>query len=234
MPAFPPRDGLRVPSQIHTRSNSEVDSFGGETYHGKSSRNSFDVLPEVFQDLEKSRSITSLTALTPNRAQFAHNNTDEDQPPKPDTEKIDAYSPTRPILGIKARLAHFTWAWYTLPHQFPGLRQIGFAMYIINIILLTSSPQPCSPASSSSPAQPITHPREGFFFPTFFLSIATLITSTQQYTVPTNPADASPGLLWATQTAFWIYLALTTLVAVGQYSFVFTAHSHGLQTMIPT
>lgn len=227
------------------------DSFGGETYHGESSRSSFDESPETFQDLEKSRSITSLTALTPNRAMFAQSDEEQLPPGKPTGETIDPYSPTRPKLGIKQRLAHFTWAWYTLvmstgglslliisqPHQFPGLREIGLVVYIINVILFTLVTSALLARFFLFPGtfkKSITHPREGFFFPTFFLSLATLITSTQRYAVPTNAADASPGLLWAIQAAFWLYLALTTLVAVGQYSYVFAAHTHGLQTMMPT
>jgi C4-dicarboxylate transporter/malic acid transport protein len=160
----------------------------------------------------------------------------------------------RPRLGIRERLAHFTWAWYTLtmstgglsllihaqPHQFPGLRQIGMAVYVINIVLfvLVTSTQIARfclfPGTFSTS---LTHPREGFFFPTFFLSIATLITSTQRYCVPEDPETAratAGGLLWAIHVAFWVYVVLTTSVAVGQYSYVFSAHSFGLQSMMPT
>ena len=65
---------------------------------------------------------------------------------------VDIYDPNRPKLGFKQRLHHFTWAWYTLPmstgglallifaqpHQFPGLRSIGLAVYIINILIFTA------------------------------------------------------------------------------------------------
>jgi C4-dicarboxylate transporter/malic acid transport protein len=126
------------------------------------------------------------------------------------------------------------------PHQFPGLRQIGMAVYVINIVLfvLVTSTQIARfclfPGTFSTS---LTHPREGFFFPTFFLSIATLITSTQRYCVPEDPETAratAGGLLWAIQVAFWVYVVLTTSVAVGQYSYVFSAHSFGLQSMMPT
>jgi len=83
----------------------------------------------------------------------------------------------------------------------------------------------------------LSHPREGFFFPTFFLSLATIITSTQRYCVPEDPEVARAtvgGLLVVLQIAFWIYVAATTVLAIGQYSFVFAAHSFGLQTMMPT
>ncbi|KAK3331587.1 voltage-dependent anion channel [Cercophora scortea] len=164
----------------------------------------------------------------------------------------DPYSPTRPKLGIRPRLAHFTWANYTLtmatgglalllraqPFQFPGLFQIGLTVYIINIILFTLIT--CTQISrfflfSGTFKASLTHRREGFFFPTFFLSIATLITSTQRYAIPDGLAsEPSAALLWVIQAAFWAYVAITTAVAVGQYSYVFAAHSFGLQTMMPT
>ncbi|KAK4238056.1 hypothetical protein C8A03DRAFT_44153 [Achaetomium macrosporum] len=155
-------------------------------------------------------------------------------------------------LPLRQRLRHFTWAWYTLtmstgglallihaqPHQFPGLRQIGLAVYILNILLfslVTSGQMTRFLLFRGTFVGSITHPREGLFFPTFFLSIATLITGTQRYCVNTDDtsSDAS-SLIWAIRIAFWVYVAVTTCVAVGQYSYVFAAHSYGLQTMMPT
>ncbi|KAK4097600.1 hypothetical protein N658DRAFT_518484 [Parathielavia hyrcaniae] len=166
-----------------------------------------------------------------------------DEPPLP-----------RPRLGIRERLAHFTWAWYTLtmstgglslliraqPHQFPGLRHIGLAVYVVNLVLFVIVTAALTTRFVLFPKtflRSVTHPREGFFVPTFFLSIATIITSTHRYCVPDDPDVAlatAPGLLWAIQIAFWVYVAVTTGVAVGQYSYVFAAHSLGLQTMMPT
>ncbi|KAK5996910.1 Malic acid transport protein [Cladobotryum mycophilum] len=160
---------------------------------------------------------------------------------------VDIYDPNRPKLGLRDRLNHFTWAWYTLPmstgglsllfwaqpHQFTGLRTIGLVVYILNIIIFTliSITMLCRfffhPGTM---ARSVTHPREGFFLPTFFLSIATLITSTERYAIPHNDS----ALKWAIQTAFWIYVAFTALLSIGQYSYVFAAHSFGLQTMMPT
>lgn len=76
----------------------------------------------------------------------------------------------------------------------------------------------------------LTHPREGFFFPTFFLSIATIITSTQRYAIP----DDHVVLEWVIQAAFWVYVALTSVLAIGQYSYVFAAHHLSLQNFMPT
>ncbi|KAK4214302.1 voltage-dependent anion channel-domain-containing protein [Rhypophila decipiens] len=172
------------------------------------------------------------------------------------TEDGGDHSHSRPKLPLRARLAHFTWAWYTLvmstgglsllifvqPHQFPGLRQIGLVVYIINIILFVLVSSAMVTRFFLHPGtfkKSLTHQREGFFFPTFFLSIATIITSTQRYTIramsPDDPTPPGPpGLLWLIQAAFWVYLILTIIVAVGQYSFLFASHTFLLTNMMPT
>ncbi|EXA31480.1 hypothetical protein BFJ63_vAg17205 [Fusarium oxysporum f. sp. narcissi] len=171
----------------------------------------------------------------------------EDEKYHDDHGKVDMFDPNRPKMPLKQRLHHFTWAWYTFPmstgglsllifaqpHQFPGLLGIGMTVYVINIILFVAI---CSAMlmrfffNPGDMAKSLTHEREGFFFPTFFLSIATLITSTQRYAIPDNNVT----LAWAIQVAFWSYVVVTLLLAIGQYSYVFAAHNFGLQTMMPT
>ncbi len=159
---------------------------------------------------------------------------------------IDIYDPKRPKLGLRERMNHFTWAWYTLPmstgglsllifaqpHKFPGLLGIGMFVYVLNLIifgLVTLSMISRFFLHSGSFRRSIQHPREGFFLPTFFLSLATLITSTERYAIPDNSVTA-----WGIKTAFWTYVAVTFTLAVGQYSFVFASHSFQLTTMMPT
>lgn len=160
---------------------------------------------------------------------------------------LDAYDTDRPRLGFKQRLHHFTWAWYTLPmstgglallmfaqpHQFPGLKSAGLAVYIANIVVFATITSLMAARFVLHPGdmlRSVTHPREGFFLPTFFLAVATLISGTDRYAVPKDDV----ALVWAVSGAFWVYVGLTLALAVGQYSYVFAAHSFGLQTMMPT
>lgn len=102
---------------------------------------------------------------------------------------------TKPTF--KQRLRHFTWAWYTLtmstgglalllasqPYQFSGLPQIGLAVYIFNLVLFATV---CSLMISrfaihGGLVDSIRHEREGLFFPTFWLSVATIITGLYRY-----------------------------------------------------
>jgi C4-dicarboxylate transporter/malic acid transport protein len=159
----------------------------------------------------------------------------------------DPKSGRRPQLSLRQRILHFTWAWYTLPmstgglsmllycqpHQFPGLKPIGLAAYITNILIFAAvTAAMCTRflLHSGSFRKSITHPREGFFVPTFFLSLATLVTSTDRYAIPKHDSN----LIWAVQGSFWAYLVATLLLAIGQYSYVFASHNLNLQTMMPT
>ena len=97
-----------------------------------------------------------------------------------------------PPVSFTDRLHHFTWAWYTLtmstgglavliinqPNTFPGLREIGLAVYIFNLILfgLVCSLMALRFAIHGNLLKSLRHDREGLFFPTFWLSIATIIT----------------------------------------------------------
>ncbi|KAF6514698.1 hypothetical protein HZS61_005832 [Fusarium oxysporum f. sp. conglutinans] len=140
---------------------------------------------------------------------------------------FDIYDPNRPKLGLRQRMKHFTWAWYTLPmstgglsllffaqpNQFPGLKTIGLVIYHQphNIYLrdngdgITVLPSPGNICQVHD-------------------------TSTRRYAIPKDNSN----LVWAVQATFWGYLVVTLILSIGQYSYVFAAHSFSLTTMMPT
>ncbi|OTB17800.1 hypothetical protein K445DRAFT_73685 [Daldinia sp. EC12] len=162
-------------------------------------------------------------------------------------DDIDIYDPNRPKFKLSRRIAHFTWAWFTLsmstgglalliyaqPHQFPGLRRIGFVVYIANIVIfvgIVAAMIMRFVVHKGTFKTSITHSREAFFVPTIFLAIATLITGTQRYAIP----RATTSAVWFISALFWGYVAASLFVAIAQYSYVFRTHNLGLQTMMPT
>lgn len=162
-------------------------------------------------------------------------------------ESINNEVHRRHSISIRERMLHFTWAWFTFPmscggislliymqpHQFQGLKTIGMVLYALNLFIFTSI---CLGLVTrfilhpGSLTKSLLHPREGFFFPTFFLAIATIITTTQRYAIPENNVPT----VWATKAIFWIYLTFTFILAVGQYTYLFDSHSFKLQSMMPS
>jgi C4-dicarboxylate transporter/malic acid transport protein len=149
-------------------------------------------------------------------------------------------------MGFGQRLRHFTWAWYTLtmstgglalliasqPNRFQGLDQIGLAVYIMNLLMfaLVCSLMAARFILHGGLVQSLTHDREGLFFPTFWLSIATMITGLERY----FGDEPAPGFSKTLEVLFWVYCACTFAVAVFQYSYVFTSIQYRLQTMMPS
>lgn len=167
---------------------------------------------------------------------------------KLDVEKnIDCTDPVLQKVSLRQRIHHFTWAWFTLPmscgglslviyvqpYQFTGLRVIGTIFYSLTLLLfsIVCLAMLCRFLFNHDDlTKSVLHPREGFFFPTFFLAVATLMTSTERYAMPEN----NTTYIWATQAMFWVYLVVTLVLAVGQYTYLFAAHSFNLQTMMPS
>ncbi|KAL4798220.1 voltage-dependent anion channel [Aspergillus venezuelensis] len=175
----------------------------------------------------------------------------ESTPYPPPTSHSDAETleveMKKPIkMSLRERLRHFTWAWYTLtmstgglallisnqPFQFKGLQEIGVAVYIIDLLFFAFC---CSCMAlrfilHGGLLDSLRHEREGLFFPTFWLSVATIISGLYKF----FGEDAPESFLLALEVLFWIYCACTFTLAVVQYYFLFSSHSYNLQTMMPS
>ncbi|KAL1301546.1 hypothetical protein AAFC00_005785 [Neodothiora populina] len=150
-------------------------------------------------------------------------------------------------ITLKERLRHFTWAWFTLtmstggfslllsvqPHKFRKLMTLGTIVYIFDLVLFVSL---CTAMITrfilypSSLRRSLTYPNESLFFPTFWLSFPTIIGGMQNYGGD-KVGDWLPVVL---RVLYWIYCACTTLVAILQYWYLFTAKQLTVQAMAPS
>lgn len=165
------------------------------------------------------------------------------------TEKctFDVGEQPKPVrMKFRQRLRHFTWAWYTLtmstggialligsqPNEFDSLDDIGFAIYLLNLGLfgLVCTLMAARFILHGGFIQSLAHDREGLFFPTFWLSIATMITGLDRY----FGDDPDPAFSTTLEVLFWIYCACTFALAVLQYSYLFASVTYRLQTMMPS
>ncbi|KAF7522299.1 hypothetical protein G7054_g12204 [Neopestalotiopsis clavispora] len=146
------------------------------------------------------------------------------------------------------RLEHWTWANYTYPmstgglslllsektqaFNFRGLQTIGKVVYIYDLVvftLVTAAIIYRFTRFRGTLKSSITHPTEGLFLGTSALSLASIIAGIARYGIP----ECGPWLIVAYRVLFWIYFAVTFLIAVGQYSLLFTSPALKIQDMTP-
>ncbi|KAK9418085.1 putative Malic acid transport protein [Seiridium unicorne] len=146
------------------------------------------------------------------------------------------------------RLEHWTWANYTFPmstgglclllsegtqaFNFTGLQTIGKVVYIFDLVVFATVTAAIIYRFTKFPGTlkaSITHPTEGLFLGTAALSSASIIAAIARYGIP----ECGPWLIVAYRVLFWIYFAVTFLIAAGQYSLVFTLEALKIQDMSP-
>jgi len=118
------------------------------------------------------------------------------------------------------------------PHRFSGLDVISEVIFVFDIILFLVF---CTLIIMRFIMFPktikkcLSHPTESLFFPTFWISLANIISNMQVWGVPRT----GYWLVVVLRVLFWIYLALTFCIAIGQYFFLFTGKPLTIQSMTP-
>ncbi|KAF2653823.1 hypothetical protein K491DRAFT_500496 [Lophiostoma macrostomum CBS 122681] len=142
-------------------------------------------------------------------------------------------------LPLRERVVHFTWAWFTLtmstggistllavqPHQFDGLKTIGKIVFIFFLVLLLFNVSMITLRFILLPRAlkaSLAHPTESLFFPCAWLSFAVLLLNMEAYGVPYS----GKWLVDTLRVLFWIYAGCTFVVAITQYSVLFSAGKH--------
>lgn len=147
-----------------------------------------------------------------------------------------------------ARLKHFTWANFTLPmstgglavllaeetqgYTFPGLQTIGKVVYVLDLVLFALVVAAITYRFAAYPGtlkKSVVHPTEGLFLGTSTLSLASIISGVARYGIP----SCGPWLVAAYRVLFWLYFAVTFIIAVGQYALLFTSPKLKLSDMTP-
>ncbi|KAI0595385.1 voltage-dependent anion channel-domain-containing protein [Biscogniauxia sp. FL1348] len=152
------------------------------------------------------------------------------------------------LQRVLARLEHFTWANFTFPmatgglslllaeqtqgFTFRGLQTIGKVVYILDLFIFTLVTAAITYRFVKYPGtlrSSIKHPTEGLFLGTSTLSLASIIAGIARYGIPV----CGPWLVTAYRVLFWIYYAVTFIIAVGQYALLFTSPLLRIQDMTP-
>ncbi|KAE8453911.1 hypothetical protein EG329_007687 [Mollisiaceae sp. DMI_Dod_QoI] len=158
----------------------------------------------------------------------------------------NSYGEATGNLSIKDRLKHFTFAWYAstmstggvafvlsvVPNRFYGLTGLGTGIFIFNLFLFTAVTIVMCARFIIHPGtftHSLTNPHEGFFFATFWLTIATIISNSTAYGIP----NSGPWLITALRIAFWIYTVCATLLAIFYYHVLFSVKKLTLTNVLP-
>lgn len=118
------------------------------------------------------------------------------------------------------------------PHTFRGLLTIGKIIYIFDLVIFSSLTSLIVTRFVRQPWRfqaSITNATESLFLATFFLSLPTIIGGMQNY----GQVYAGYWLVVVERILFWMYVAMTFLLAVGQYWFLFTGVQLTIQSMAP-
>jgi tellurite resistance protein TehA-like permease len=150
-------------------------------------------------------------------------------------------------LQLSKRLHHFTWSWFectmstgalaTLLGQQPYMpttfRILGCILFVLNLVLFVTFSGCIAyrfAHDRKALSRSLHHPKESFYFGTFWVSIALLIYEMNQYAV----SKVGPWLTKTLAIAFWTYAACVFLVAVFQYHVLFDEAELSVSEAMPS
>ncbi|KAF4965848.1 hypothetical protein FZEAL_10725 [Fusarium zealandicum] len=149
-------------------------------------------------------------------------------------------------LRLKDRVVRVTWAWFPCtmstgglanllgeqPFTFDGLETIAKILYILSLVLFLLFTGLIVVRFIMKPralSTSLHHPSESFFFGSFWVSLALILTGAQSYGGPAT----GPWFTTAMRVVFWIYYACEMVVAVLQYHIIFETESLALSEALP-
>jgi C4-dicarboxylate transporter/malic acid transport protein len=175
---------------------------------------------------------------TPNDMSITHEQADN---------KLSASEDTLPVkVGLRDRIHHVTWAWYTsvmatggvalvlnlTPHKFSGLTVIGEIFYVLHLvmfILISAAIGTRFYLFANTLKSSLRHPTESLFFPCCAISFAITLSNAHAWGTP----KVGDWLNVALCICFWILAAFALLIAILQYDLLFSGQSLTLQSMTP-
>lgn len=149
-------------------------------------------------------------------------------------------------VSIRERVHHFTWTWFTTsmstsgialvifqtPHRFNGLTIIGemfFLLSVVMFLLYTTAIITRFILFPKAFIASLSHPPESLFFPTFWISIVSILSNMAVYGV----AGTGEWFEVTIRVLFWTYTFCAFSVAVGQYFSLFVGKPFTLQSFTP-
>lgn len=111
------------------------------------------------------------------------------------------------------------------PHRFPGLSEIGLALFIIDLVMFASISLVLAlrfVLYKHTLRRAFTRPSEALFVPTLFLSVAAIVANASEYgRMFLKEEGERRGLVKALEVVFWGYLGVVFVAGVVGYHLLF-------------